>query len=187
MNSTPNSSDIGHTTSAIPGAGVGDIITQVEEKMTALMAWHKTQSKQLEADRAAFDQEMMQRQAEAEQAKGDVDSQREAFSRKVEQFELDRQALKNTAQALKQEQASAVEVWDQITSIRKTSESLFEQIESHRTVLGRRAEIVMSQAQGGSPSATTETNHSDSPVIVIKNNSQSARSGKAKRKDKAQR
>jgi len=174
-----NVSPAGPEANSGSGGGVGDLISQVEQKMTDLMSWHKEQSVALEAKRAEQESEFAQRHDELERARQAVADEREAMSRRVEQLELDRQTLKNNAQSLLQEQAAVAESWKQVIAIRKTSDILFEQIESHRKTLDTRTESLIATAQDKTPEPKA-----DEPVIVVKQGAQSSRKQNRKAKSR---
>ena len=93
-----------------PG-NVGGLIAEVENKMSELMAWHKTQVGQFEDDKAKFEAEM-NLQREALKAEGEAQSQalKEQTEQQKQAIERERSTLTQRIDEIEQQRIKLVEL-----------------------------------------------------------------------------
>jgi len=111
------------------GNNVGGLIAEVENKMSELMAWHKSQVSQFEQEKAAFEEEMhLQREAinaereqqeqafkeKAEQQTRAIEQEREALADRVNEIEQQRVKLAGLANKLRAEESAMSREWGEV-------------------------------------------------------------------------
>ena len=116
-----------------PG-NVGGLIAEVENKMSELMAWHKSQVGQFEEDKAKFETEMnLQREAlkaeseeqaqalkaKAEEQAQQIESQRKTLEERMAEVEAQRVKLAGLANKLRAEESAMSREWGEVQKERE--------------------------------------------------------------------
>jgi len=148
----------------LPGASnpadLGGLVAAVEGKMAELMRWHREQSGQLDADRAALNEKSRQQRAEFDDQREQFRKQSEEISGQRDRLEKDREKLTEQAEGLDRQRTKLLELaqkleaeqdalsreWTAVHHARDLNEKLAAELDRQRDKVGERVSTWLGDA-----------------------------------------
>lgn len=135
-----------------PTTDVGGLIAAVESKMAELMAWHEQQTRQLETDKTVLE-------AQAEQQREQISSERKTLDERVAQVNQQRTKLVELTSKLRAEETAMSREWAEVQRERESVQKRAADLAKQRERLDERAKAWLdtTAAELSQPLKLTET------------------------------